>query len=166
MGLRPGRATVLLGGRTGCPSCDAGKGCGAGIFGRLISRKPVSLEIKNRLPLVAGQAVMVGIPEALFLRLLAGFYLLPVLAGVLGAALGQVAAVSLQLTQAGQDLLAFLGALFFAALTLLIRRKRDRMLLGEQTVQILGSADPGSSQFCQLSVAEPGSTVQAMARTE
>ena len=82
------RAVVRLGGTAGCPACDAGRGCGAGIFGRLLRRRPVDLTFDNHLQACAGQAVVVGLPEAWFLRLVTRFYLLPLLAGLVAAAFG------------------------------------------------------------------------------
>ncbi len=168
LSLGPERVTILLGTRTGCPSCDAGKGCGAGLFGRLISRKPITLELtlespletapekEGHLPLIPGQAVLIGIPEAFFLRLLVRFYLLPVLAGLLGAVLGHALAGALQWAAAGQDLLAALGALFFAALALLIRRNRNQTQLGEQALHIRGYPAFQPGQLCQMGPEKTG----------
>ena len=78
------RVRVRLGGTTGCTACDAGRGCGAGVFGRLLRRRPVELEFDNHVGAEPGQAVMVGLPESLFLALTLRLYLLPLLAGVLG----------------------------------------------------------------------------------
>jgi sigma-E factor negative regulatory protein RseC len=61
-----GRAVVRLGGRVGCPACDAGQGCGAGVFGRLLRRRAVTLECPNAVAAQQGQAVVIGLPEALF----------------------------------------------------------------------------------------------------
>lgn len=82
------RAVVRLGGMSGCPACDAGRGCGAGVFGRLLRRRPVDLTFDNHLQARTGEAVVVGLPEAWFLRLVARFYLVPLLAGLVAAAFG------------------------------------------------------------------------------
>ena len=82
------RAVVRLGGMAGCPACDAGRGCGAGIFGRLLRRRPVDLTFENHLQARVGQAVVVGLPEAWFLRLVARFYLAPLLAGLVAGSFG------------------------------------------------------------------------------
>lgn len=87
------QAEVRLGGTSGCASCDAGKGCGAGVFGRLLKRQPVLLQLDNFINASPGQPVMVGISESLFLRLAARLYLFPLLAGVAGAAIGHYLAV-------------------------------------------------------------------------
>jgi len=106
-----GMAQVRLGGASGCTSCDAGKGCGAGVFGRLLKRKPVTLELENRVNATQGQPVMVGIPEALFLRLIARMYLYPLLAAIAGAAVGHYLSVLNGLGQMSSDLITLLCGL-------------------------------------------------------
>jgi sigma-E factor negative regulatory protein RseC len=78
-------AWVSVGGQSGCPACDAGKGCGAGVFGRLLRRKPVELPLPNEPGARAGQAVTLGIPESLYLKLVFRQYGWPLLAGLAGA---------------------------------------------------------------------------------
>lgn len=109
------KAQVRLGGTTGCASCDAGKGCGAGVFGRLLKRKPVMLDLENTLNAAPGQPVMVGLPESLFLRLVARFYLAPLLAGVAGAAFGHYLSVQGQLGLTGSDMATLIFGLAFGA---------------------------------------------------
>lgn len=138
--LQGARARVMLGASSGCPACDAGKGCGAGIFGRMMVRKPLMLELDNPLKFNAGQAVMVGIPESYFLSLLARLYLLPLMAGLLGAVLGHSLADGLNLEWAYQDLLALLGALFLGTLALLKNSKGGHWQKAES--QLALSAHP------------------------
>ncbi|MEJ2385650.1 MAG: hypothetical protein P8Y54_14930 [Xanthomonadales bacterium] len=44
-GAAGSQVRVRLGGTSGCTTCDAGRGCGAGVFGRLLQRRPVELEL-------------------------------------------------------------------------------------------------------------------------
>lgn len=83
-----GTVRVALGGKSGCSACDAGRGCGAGVFGRLLPRDAAILEFKSDGALRAGDAVQVGIAEQRFLALVAGLYGLPLLAGLAGALAG------------------------------------------------------------------------------
>lgn len=83
-----GLATVVLGPVAGCPACVAGKGCGAGIFGRLLQGKPVLVRLENPVGAQPGDAVVVGIAEALFLRLVMRLYMWPLLMAIAAAALG------------------------------------------------------------------------------
>lgn len=80
-----GRAWVRLGGQVGCPACDAGHGCGAGLFGRLLRRRQVEIELDNPIGAQAGQAVRVGLPETAFLALVWNAWGLPLLAGLAGS---------------------------------------------------------------------------------
>lgn len=118
-----GRAKVRLGGMSGCPSCDAGKGCGAGVFGRLLRRNPVELELENGINASDGQAVMVGISEGIFLRFITRFYLVPVLAGLTGAGIGYYLSVLMESGHAGSDAITLLGGLACGAATVLWNRK-------------------------------------------
>jgi sigma-E factor negative regulatory protein RseC len=118
------RVRVRLGARSGCPACDAGKGCGAGIFGRLLQRRPVTMEFANRLGASTGQAVMVGMPESLFLRLIARFYVVPLLAGLAGAAVGHYLSVMVQAGPGVTDALTLAAAVAGAALAFRAQRRR------------------------------------------
>jgi sigma-E factor negative regulatory protein RseC len=106
-----GRVSVRLGGQGGCAACDAGKGCGAGIFGRLLRRRPLILEFGNHLDARCGQAVVVGVPEAWFLRLVARFYLLPLLAGLGGAGFGHYLSAVTQTGAPLRDFMALAGGI-------------------------------------------------------
>lgn len=132
-----GIARVRIGGTSGCAKCDAGKGCGAGVFGRLLKRKPVELEIENTLKASPGQAVIVGLPEPLFLSLVARLYLLPLVAGVAGAALGHYLAVQGGSGPAGSDLAALLSGLALGAVTLVWSKRGAREFSGSFIVHLL-----------------------------
>lgn len=121
-----GQASVRLGGRSGCVACDAGRGCGAGLFGKLLRRRPLVLELENRLEARTGQGVIVGVPEAWFLRVVARFYLLPLLAGLGGAAFGHYLSVKIQAGPATRDLLALAAGIAVAAAA--VRWGRSRPL--------------------------------------
>lgn len=116
-------ASVRLGGKTACAACNAGKGCGAGIFGRLLKRKPVVLELQNGPGAQVGQSVMVGLSEALFLQLVFNFYLFPLLAGLAGAAVGHYVSVKLQADSAVSDGMALLGAVLAGVFALMWNRQ-------------------------------------------
>ena len=62
---------VRVGATTGCLSCESGKGCGGGIFARLVPKKPVTLEVpittQSPQPKI-GQQVLLGIPDVFFLK--------------------------------------------------------------------------------------------------
>lgn len=119
---REGQAVVRLGSRSGCAACDAGRGCGAGVFGRLLRRRPVVLTLDNALGARQGQAVVVGLPESWLLSLVARFYLYPLLAGLVGASLGHYVSGRFQPGIAVTDVASLLAALL--AGSVVIRRNR------------------------------------------
>jgi sigma-E factor negative regulatory protein RseC len=143
-----GRAAVRLGGQSGCAACDAGRGCGAGLFGRLLRRRPVVLEFDNHLGARCGQAVLVGVSEQWFLRLVTRFYLVPLLAGLGGAALGHHLAGMLQAGTAGRDLLTLAGALAAGAVALWRNRARPVGYPAALAVHLLRVVDDTQFEHC------------------
>jgi sigma-E factor negative regulatory protein RseC len=133
-----GRAVVRLGGRVGCPACDAGQGCGAGVFGRLLRRRAVTLECPNAVAAQQGQAVVIGLPEALFLRLAARFYLYPLLAGLGGAFVGHYLSGTLMLSAPTIDATALLAAVLCAGAVLHRNRRWAGRFNDPVGVQLLG----------------------------
>ena len=132
-----GRVSVRLGGQSGCAACDAGRGCGAGVFGRLLRRRPLILEFGNHLDARCGQAVVVGVPEAWFLRLVARFYLLPLLAGLGGAAFGHYLSVMMQAGPFGRDFIALAGGIAAGAAAMWWTRGRPVEITDALTVHLL-----------------------------
>jgi sigma-E factor negative regulatory protein RseC len=145
-------ASVRLGGSSGCAACDAGKGCGAGVFGRMLQRKPVVLDLLNQPGALVGQAVMVGLPEKLFLRLVLGFYLYPLLAGLAGAIIGHYVSVKLKTATATADGLTLLGAVLAGSMALVWKRKGRKESVvgfpGESAVSMLRVVDRAISEHC------------------
>ena len=131
------RVRVRLGGTTGCTACDAGRGCGAGVFGRLLRRRPVELDFDNHVGAEPGQAVMVGLPESLFLALTLRLYLMPLLAGLAGAVLGHWLAHRAGLDGAALDLAAAAGGIGMAALALRRNRRRRMEFSPDRAVKLL-----------------------------
>ncbi len=138
------RVRVRLGGTAGCAACDAGRGCGAGVFGRLLKRRPVELDFDNTIDARPGQAVRVGLSESLFLSLVLRFYLAPLLAGLAGAVIGHVAARQAGLGAAGVDLAALGGALLAAAV--MLRRRGVREFSSAGAVQLLDIVHPSNDE--------------------
>ncbi|NNK38594.1 MAG: SoxR reducing system RseC family protein [Xanthomonadales bacterium] len=132
-----GEAQVRLGGRSGCSACDAGKGCGAGLFGRLLRRKPMTLHLEDPIGVEPGQAVIVGLPETLFLRLVGRFYLLPLLGGLGGAVAGHYVSYRLGLAAAGSDALTLAGAVLLGVLVYRIGGSQRQEFSEEPAVHLL-----------------------------
>jgi len=128
---------VRLGGTSGCATCDAGKGCGAGVFGRLLRRRPVVLPLQNTLNALPGQPVMVGMPETLFLRLVSRLYLFPLLAGTAGAIAGNYAANSAGLGPGASDAATLIGGVTAGLAAVFVRRNGAREFPASAIVHLL-----------------------------
>ena len=138
---------VRIGGASGCPACDAGKGCGAGIFGRLVGRKPTVLELSKEFEVKVGQIVIVGLPESVFLLLVMRLYLLQLLSGLAGAVIGHYIASSLGATSAQTDVSALLVTVLAASLAVVWNRNRSSGIPGSVATRLVRILDrPGSDQ--------------------
>ena len=77
------RMWVRMGSQSGCSNCDNGKGCGAGLFARLVRHKPVVVELeRNDLQVEPGQMVTLAFPEQVYLKLVLASYGWPLLAAL------------------------------------------------------------------------------------
>lgn len=110
------RAWVRLGGQSGCPACDAGQGCGAGIFARLLRRQAQDVELHNALGARPGETVLVGIAESVYLALVLHAYGLPLLLGLAGAWISHQIGGAGQLQAAWLDAVTLAGGLAAASL--------------------------------------------------
>ena len=94
------------------------------MFGRLLQRKAVEMDFENTVGAVPGQAVVVGLPETLFLSLVLRLYLYPLLAGLLGALAGHLFTSRVLGAGGWADLLTLAAAIVAAGWVL--RRNRNR----------------------------------------
>ncbi|TGG91107.1 transcriptional regulator [Natronospirillum operosum] len=124
--VEQGRVGVETLRQSACQRCSARAGCGQPLLSRVLgdgvqqqgTRLWLSLSTQSPLP-VAGQTVIIGIPEQALLRAAFWLYLFPVLALVLGATLIHAAS--------GHNLLsAFAAVLCFAAALLSVHRRQAR----------------------------------------
>lgn len=138
---KDGRVRVRVGRSSGCSACDAGKGCGAGVFGRLLERKPVVLEIDNTVDAFPGQGVVVGLPESVFLALVLRLYLYPLLAGLAGAAAGHALASWFAAGDLWVDASALLLALAAGFFVAIVNRRRPVEFPGESVVHLLRTVE-------------------------
>jgi len=148
--VKANEAGVQIGASTGCPACDAGEGCGAGIFARLLRRKPVILQVQNTIDAHPGQAVTVGIPEELFLRILFRLYLLPLLSALAGAAAGNYLANVWQTSAGLADGITFLGAALAFGSALFLSRSGNAELPCHLEIKMFGARlEPSAHNDCQ-----------------
>lgn len=126
------RLWVRMGSQSGCTACDNGQGCGAGLFAKLLQRKPVVIELeRNGLDVEAGQMVTLAFPEQVYLKLVLASYGWPLLAALVGAYAGHGLGRWLQLTPALVDGMTLgFGLLAGACLVYFMKgRKNPDMLL-------------------------------------
>lgn len=86
------RAVVSARGSSGCGACASGGGCGVGVLGRLFGGRSSELEAEAPFPVEAGDEVVIGLREDALLRGSLWVYLVPLVAFILGAVVGQTVA--------------------------------------------------------------------------
>ena len=143
-------AEVSVGAQSGCTACDAGKGCGAGLFGRLLQRRPVEISVHNGINAVPGQAVILGLPENLYLQLVFGLYGMPLLAGLAGAVVLFQVATGFGYSPLIVDLLTLAGGLASAGLVMRFARKRLGRKLPALPLQMVKAQQ--SEEMCPSTV--------------
>ena len=117
---------VRMGTQSGCTACDNGKGCGAGLFAKLIQRKPVILKLaRNEIRVEAGQMLTLAFPEQLYMKLVLVSYGWPLMAAIAGALAGYSLAAWAGLQVVAIDAAALTGGVLAAWLTLWLLRSRD-----------------------------------------
>jgi sigma-E factor negative regulatory protein RseC len=141
-------ALVRIGGRSGCPACDEGKGCGAGIFGRLLRNKAVSVRSDNEIGAQVGEVVQLGIAEGIFVSLVLRLYALPVLAGLLGIAFGFTVATRSGLGAFASDTVSLVVGVAAAGLSLLWSRRGLREFPARTAVHLMRVAEAPESAAC------------------
>jgi len=148
--VKANEAGVEIGAFTGCSVCDAGKGCGAGIFAQLLRRKPVVLLVRNAIDALPGQVVTLGIPEKMFLRILFRLYLVPLLSALAGAVAGNYLADTLQTGAGLVDVMTLLGAALAFGSALFLSRGSNAELPCGLKIQLPGARlEPSAGNDCQ-----------------
>ncbi len=140
-----GEVWIRLGGQSGCTACDAGRGCGAGIFGRLLRRRPLELRVPNRAGAAPGDPVIAGLPEALFLRMVMRLYGLPLLGGLAAAAISHQIGVMMTISPAALDAVTLAGLLLGTA-AVLRWNKGLRIGAADIALRATGARDCGQAE--------------------
>ena len=107
--------------KSACGKCGMRGGCGTGILQSVFSPPPVRFPVRNSHAAEPGDQVIIGVPESAFLKGSLLAYLMPILALILGAYLGEV------LFAGEGQVAAIVGGVggLFAALYWLRRRFRN-----------------------------------------
>ena len=140
------RVWVRLGSQTGCTACDNGNGCGAGIFAKLLQRKPVVLELaRNDMSVEPGQMVTLAFSEQVYLKLVFASYGWPLLAALAGAFAGHGLGTWLAVGSGLIDLAALSGGLLAGVFVMRLiknRRNTESVLNSLQATVYYPSATP------------------------
>jgi len=143
-------AEIRIGMSSGCSVCDQGKGCGAGIFARLLRRDAEHVMVRNVIDAQPGQYVTLGISERAYLNMLFRLYLLPLISALAGAAIGHHLAVGWQLTSVMTDVTVLLSAAAFFAFALVLCRLNERELPSHLNIVMSRTAElPPGHAVCQ-----------------
>jgi len=90
------QAWVVTRRRSACGACAANKGCGTGIMARALgSERTLRIKAENTVQALVGEDVTLGIDDRVLLRSAVLMYLLPLLALIAGAVLGELLNTSL-----------------------------------------------------------------------
>jgi sigma-E factor negative regulatory protein RseC len=117
---------VRIGTQSGCTACDNGQGCGAGLFAKLIRRKPVILELaRNEMNVEAGQMLTLAFPEQVYLKLVFASYGWPLIAALAGALAGYSLTSWAGLQALAIDAATLSGGVLAAWVTMRFFRSRD-----------------------------------------
>jgi sigma-E factor negative regulatory protein RseC len=124
---RDERLWVRIGSQTGCTACDNGKGCGAGLFAKLLRRKPVVLELaRNDIEIEQGQMLTLSIPENIYIKLVFVSYGWPLLAALAGAIAGHSLCSWLQLGPVLNDAGTLLCGVLAGGIAVIFVKKQEK----------------------------------------
>lgn len=110
-----------------CARCAEGKGCGSGLFSRLLGDRLEAVPVHNALQVEPGDVVMLGLEPAAVENAAWLVYGLPLLGLLLGALAGQAAGTG--------DLPAVIGAMLGGALGLIVVRRLAGRLAADPRYQ-------------------------------
>jgi len=117
---------VRIGTQSGCTACDNGEGCGAGLFAKLLRRKPVTLELARKdLKVEAGQMLTLAFPEHVYIKMVSASYGWPLLAALAGAFGGHSLGMWLQFTPVAIDAATLFAGILAAWLGMGVFKHRN-----------------------------------------
>ena len=150
------RIWVRMGARSGCTACDNGKGCGAGLFARLVRRKPVILELaRNEMKVETGQMLTLAFTERVYLKLVFASYGWPLIGALTGALAGYNFGVWLQLRPALVDAVTLIGGILAAWLVVRLFRTRKTAESIFDSLEMTVCIPSNTPNMCTGKVNEP-----------
>lgn len=135
--------------RSACGSCTAHPGCGSAALGKLLGRRPTRVRVVNTVGAQPGEQVVIGIDESAIVHGSVLVYLMPLLALLGGAILGEA---WLRAYAGGHEWPVIAAAVAGLVLGLAWVRVRAQRLGREARFQptILRRAAPGGSDMITL----------------
>ena len=150
------RFWVRMGARSGCSACDDGKGCGAGLFARLIRNKPVVLELaRDDMKIETGQMLTLSFPERVYMKMVFASYGWPLLAALAGAFAGHSLGQSLGFSRLMIDAVTLTGGVLFAWLCMSFFRHRNPAKTIFESMEIAVCLSSNKPNMCKSSVNKP-----------
>jgi len=116
---------------TDCERCIQGNGCGAGLFSRLLSRRPTELKLPAITGIKPGQRVWLVVDERLLIKQAWYWYGLPILAFIFGSAfpLWLPIRITTDSLQPAQDILSLSAGMLLLVLCWVVVRALQRPVL-------------------------------------
>lgn len=140
------RIFVRMGSQSGCSACDNGHGCGAGIFARLLQRKPAIIELERRdIDVRPGQMVTLAFSEQVYLKVVLAYYGWPLVAALSGAFAGYNLGARLQFGALALDAITLAAGILAGAMAMHILKRQksaDAVLNALQMAVYYPSATP------------------------
>jgi len=133
------RIWVRMGSQSGCTACDNGNGCGAGVFAKLLQRKPAIIELPRQ------QVDVLAFPEQVYLKMVLAYYGWPLVVALIGAAVAYGLGAWLQLGAVTLDVITLLGGLLAGGMFMRVLKKyksADVLLSSLQMAVYYPSATP------------------------
>lgn len=147
---------VRMGTRSGCAACDNGKGCGAGLFAKLMRRKPVVLKLaQTDVEVEAGQMLVLAFPEQVYLKMVFASYGWPLLAALAGAFAGNSLGKWLHFTPVLIDATTLVAGILAAWLVLRAFRNREISKRILDSLQMTVCIPSNTPNMCTATVKNP-----------
>ncbi|VAW79367.1 Sigma factor RpoE regulatory protein RseC [hydrothermal vent metagenome] len=119
--VKPGEIWVETQRRSTCGSCSVNKGCGTAAISRALGKRRSIVRVLAKMPLQAGDEVVIGIREQAFIKGSLAVYAVPLVLLLLGSLLGELGAQRF-LWQSAEAASVTLGLSGFAAGLFWLRR--------------------------------------------
>ena len=132
--------------RTACNNCSAESSCGTSLLAKSFGNRPTQIKALNRIGAQPGEQVIIGLEENALVRSAFMLYAVPLMAFILAALVGQIAADRFHTP--GMELISlFLGLLGLSAGLIWVKHRTSHLEAhnGCQAVILRRQSDPFST---------------------